>query len=343
MANPINIAKPTVYIDALLASGQHAILQGKDTIEISQSFDLFYTDKEVDAARNLLSELDENHFKKRRVSNKKRDLAEVLTYIRQEDWKGRNLVFGVVDISRICQVTSGLQDEIQLRSELQIIKSRMDALTSVVDEIRTISKTVSDAAEAIKKGAEHHQQPNQTSTYVQVAKKNLKSDSNKKLLHRGRPLPSPPMSQKIAIKKNNEPLSSDVENESNCTTPTNEFKVVTKKKRKPRPIVLGSSQSTEIKIIRKPKVGILFMSRCAPDTTQEEITTHITKSEIKYKLSSVEKCQTRHSSYSSFKICFEIGESKLSAFLKDILNPTFWPSGALVRRFNLSRPSTSMS
>src|SRR5258705_179344 len=90
-----------VIVNALLASMQNAILDGKKTPEIVTTFWNFYEEPAISAAFQVLGLKRSSRRRDRKV-----DLEELLTHLRKEDWKAKNVKFAAIDFKEICLVPS---------------------------------------------------------------------------------------------------------------------------------------------------------------------------------------------------------------------------------------------
>lgn len=98
--------------------------------------------------------------------------------------------------------------------------------------------------------------------------------------------------------------------------------------RVPKPVIIGSNtQRGGLKSVDKFKW--VFISRCAPDTSVEDIVSYITCDGIE--ISKSEKLKTKYSDYSSFKVCI------LDKYFERVLCPDFWPEGVFVKEYDPPR------
>ncbi|CAL8136092.1 unnamed protein product [Orchesella dallaii] len=132
---------------------------------------------------------------------------------------------------------------------------------------------------------------------------------------------TPPITQLIAI--NNEQYE---RNEN--SHPDDDFNLV-KNRRKPKPkLAVGGSAESNIKAVERTRMGLLFLTRCSPDTTTDMIEQYVKRTTYNYKLRDVELWNAKYTdSYSSIKTYFELGNEKLSNFLREVVMPDYWPAG----------------
>jgi len=107
---------------------------------------------------------------------------------------------------------------------------------------------------------------------------------------------------------------------------------VTRKKPKPRSMTIGVAECTTIKTVPAVKVSSVFVSRCDPSTTIEDVRSFL--NEKNWQISLVEKLKAKYGTYSSFRIDLVRTDQPESFFLK----PEHWPADMLVKRFNRTKP-----
>lgn len=56
-----------------------------------------------------------------------------------------------------------------------------------------------------------------------------------------------------------------------------------------------------------------------------------------HELLKVEELPTKHDSYKSFKLCFDLQDLPLSQFLREMEDPSKWAEGVFIRPFRMSR------
>lgn len=95
-----------------------------------------------------------------------------------------------------------------------------------------------------------------------------------------------------------------------------------------RTIVIGSnSEKVGLKTVDKSKW--VFISRCSPETTVDNIVKYFSDENIE--VSKCEKLKTRYDDYSSFKVCVPVTQ------FEKVLTSGFWPRGVFVKEFDLPR------
>lgn len=310
---------------------QNAILDAKKTPEIITTFENYYDETAIAAAFEVLGLK-----RSARKRDRKIDLDDLLNHLRKEDWKGKNVRFAAVDFKKICQVPSGIGDELNLRYELIELRTKFNDMTAVLEDVKNLGKNVQIINDTFAKAL--------TSTELVAQPKpcnSLKTRKPRVLIPR--PPPTPPPSQIHAMKNNKSDTDQDISNEINIEETVNDqFTLVTRRKRSSGKIIVGVGNSAGLKSVSKPlriKTGMILVSRCDPETTCDDVTREIEKLQKNtgYKLHGVETWRSRYQTYSSFKVTYELGEKPLQQFLNELLYDDnvdqLWPAGVLVKSF----------
>ncbi|CAL8148269.1 unnamed protein product [Orchesella dallaii] len=256
-----------VIINELLVSLQHAIITCRITDDIVEAFSAFYEDTEIAEARNIVLTIYEQRSTTRKF-DKKKVVAELLDYLRKDDFKGKNIAFAAINIFKICNVHAGIGEE--LRQEIHDLKVKYSSLTNACGELKKFSDGVENIVEEVKLIATSVAKPTIPS-YLNVAKE---GNRTRHVTGASRPTTpaSPPISQKVAMGTYPQFDQNISEKE------TNGFILVERKKRtKSSTSGVGGTATSNVKSVPKPRVGFLFMTRCAPETTIEEISAHVTE------------------------------------------------------------------
>ncbi|KAI8496757.1 ATP-binding cassette sub- A member 5 [Branchiostoma belcheri] len=109
------------------------------------------------------------------------------------------------------------------------------------------------------------------------------------------------------------------------------FRLVQKRKSRPRSVV-GTARSSALSAV-KVRPSEIFVTRLEPLTQPKDIEQYLNNTLSRKCVVSCVSLQTRYNSYSSFRVAVE------SDALPDVLAPSCWPNGVLVRRFHGTRPS----
>jgi len=94
----------------------------------------------------------------------------------------------------------------------------------------------------------------------------------------------------------------------------------------PSKATIGSCDSSHL-AASKTRPASLFISRLSPSTSAEDIRKYITR--LSFTPTQIVKLGTKFETYSSYHVVFDIGNKTM----KDVLQPSLWPGGVLVRRF----------
>jgi len=351
--------KKTLVVNELLASAQHAILTGKLTDEISETFNYFYNDADVHEARKILYAVVEKRLTTHKGDDaKKKDIADILSILRNKDQQVKITSFGVLDLSKCCRVFSAIGDEIQLRSEISELRIKFAELSTAFQDIKRMTTAIEtmsteiaspSTAASIKNMSvafRSLQSGSNASNTVQIKRPTYLSVANEGTRRRhvtgaSRPRTpvSPTISQKVAM-QSEQKVEEEIHDFDNPDV-NNDDKWQTARRRRPRPrqkIILGNAEDTGIRAAdRRPREGLLFLSRVVAGTSAADVENMIKSKIHDYKLRDVETWNAKHNSYSSFKISFEIGEKSLKAFFNDIITADRWPAGVLIKPFGLKR------
>ncbi|CAL8084805.1 unnamed protein product [Orchesella dallaii] len=165
--------KDLFFVNEFLASAVHAMNTGKTDDEICQSFVLFYDDESTKAARSTLGTLTElpkrTARKNKSTATKVKEVAEIIEALRKFDFQGKGIQFVAIDLNMTCRVHSGLGDEIQMRDELQRMKTRLSTVEELCNVVNDLSTKIDNLSQNVNK-------PNSAATYTAAVKKG----SNKK-------------------------------------------------------------------------------------------------------------------------------------------------------------------
>ncbi|CAL8105662.1 unnamed protein product [Orchesella dallaii] len=316
-----------VLVNELLCATIHAILEGRTNDEILPSFVTFYEDDEIQIARQVVYKLIDKRFAKR-SNAKEKDLNEIIGYLRGADFRGNDIKFAAINLSRVCTVYSGIGDERQLRSEVRELRTKFESLTSDLSTIKQLSSSLEGLAADMKVSNEAIKNL-KAPTYLQAAKQSIRK--GRQHTEPRRPA-TPPPSQIIA-------MNNGQYDRKESSDPEGDFMIVRNRRKTLKPkVAVGGAADSNIKAVERARVGILFLTRCTPDTTIDMIEQHIKQTSINYKLRDVELWNAKYKeSYSSFKLCFELGNEKLSNFLREVILPDYWPAGTLIKPFGLKR------
>lgn len=336
----------TVIVNELLLSLQHAIITCKLSDDIAEAFSNFYEEAELLEARTILLTINEQRSTSRKF-DKKKCVIELLEQLRKDDFMSKNVTFAAINLFKICNINAGIGEE--LRYEIKELRGKYTSLTSAIGELRSITTGFDSISTEIKSFNIAQNKVNPKS-YLAAAHNGMR---RRHVTGESRPPTpaSPPLTQKIATAR-------DVDNEDQVSCEDNDRAIDNDKRpyfpakqRKKRPPMLhktgvGGTAESNVKSILKPRVGILFLTRCTPTTTCDDISSHISEKVKSYKLLDVERWKAKHESYSSFKLCFNIEQAKLSTFLKDTIKAELWPASSFVKPFGMTRlmkPSLTQS
>ncbi len=328
-----------IIVNELLASAKHAIITAKTKTEIELAFSKFYGEAAIIEAKKVLVNLALVPPKITRKVDKAKEIGQIIDCLQQTDWKGINTNFAAVDLERICKVSSGIGDEMQFRMEIIELRNKFETLTSEVEKINKLTDVVTKASENIQNA--NSIKHNGGLFYSSVVSRNVRKAPDQDLQRRPS---SPPLTQKIALQNHNVPVKTPEEEAPHNSTLVNEgFTLVNHKKRKSK-IIQGKALSSHVKSVPRSRTGILFATRFDPETTPDDVAKMVEQNNLlTHTLIKAEELTTKHNSYKSFKLVFDLKEMPLSQFLRDIEDPNKWASGLLVRPFRMIRNHVKVS
>lgn len=181
---------PNLIVSELLASAKNAIDTGKPIEDIASAFTHFYSDKEVTTAREVIAatgvDLGRSGRGKSGNAAKEASILEVLKTLVDSDFKGKNTIFCAVQLNRIHFVPDGLQDDIQMRSEIASVHQKMDdLLASYQNAVSTMASVKEDIAKLtpnMETSLENHgtSAPPAKTTYAATVAKPVTTKNNEK-------------------------------------------------------------------------------------------------------------------------------------------------------------------
>lgn len=268
-----------------------------------------------------------------RKLDKQKEIGQMIDCLQQTDWRGINTKFAAVDLEKICKVSSGIGDELQFCMEISELRNKFETLVSDVEGINKLTEVVTRASENIQN--RHMMKNNEKNLYPSVVSRDVRKTQNRGYQ---RPPSSPPLSQKVALGEHNLlGISLEEEIPHNSTLKNDGFTIVKRKKRKSN-ITQENAPSNYIKSVPRSRTGILFATRFDPETKPEDVAKMVDQNElINHPLLKAEELTTKHNSYKSFKLDFDLKELPLSQFFPDMEDPKKWAEGLLVRPFKLVR------
>lgn len=338
-------------VDELICSAQHAIISGKLKDEIVETFANFYESEEIKNARKHLMLPDKRASRpkdeKSNLDKKRNSIAEILACLLDKDFKMKDITFLAKDLSRIRFVPFTLRDEVQLRSELselrnklddlancftECIKDKLEMISSIGEKVSNFNPSSVNVSDKVSNKCLAEPRIHPKPTYLDIANKQSTYERSNSVT--GNSLSTTPMipSQSEQPLKHSDLNGNENPVDKTWTTVRRKSKSLNKNQ------VVGGAESKRLKIVCKQRGAVLFISRCSPETTIDELKNYITESDFGYKLNEIEKWNSRRSEYSSFKISFSLDTSDtLSKFLRDTIDASKWPAGMFVKQFNFGK------
>lgn len=319
-----------LIINELLTSIKHAIDTGKSANDIAPSFVLFYKDAVIKSAHEALAsylgtvetlnvKLPTRSRKIDKDDAKSTDVKNIVEVVRQIDWKGLNFPFVASDITQVCFVYGNLRDEVQMRSEMQRINSRLSNLEELLKAIPSLSNRIDTAVNAFKLTP-----PTTPNLGVPVVGSNFKT---------------PGFSYKDKLTSNNANTADvdaqikSVRIDNGAPSPQTPWKTVVTKKRSKKKVqcVVGQDESSGL-LSSEVRPLKLFVTRCHAEMKKEQLHEYLSNNR-ELKVISIDKMKTRFDTYSSWKVVINRAENDKT----DIMKPEKWPKNTIVRPFLQSR------
>ncbi|CAL8069011.1 unnamed protein product [Orchesella dallaii] len=331
-------------IDELISSAFQAIIEGRTNDEIANCFAIFYDDSAIISARDKLQNL--IAIPKRSTRRDKdglgraKDVTEIIVALRKIDFRGQNIRVIVSDLNQVCHVDSELEDELQLRHEIRLLRSRLAKVEEMCGSIMGISNKLDN----IETTLNSINSSNVSQSYSDKIKSGASLTSSSLVPSASTQDISEKIPEMCDRPKSINPFVTDPnENRRFLPTPAESsgWKTVSRKKQRIQRHVLGCNETATVKS-SGVKVMRLFVSRCHPNTTPEMLTHDLTETS-NLDILAIEKLKTRFDTYASFKITINKNEVET----KDILNQGNWPKGIFVRpyltnRWNAKRNGNTM-
>lgn len=263
------------------------------------------------------------------------------------DWMGKSHKFAAIDLDKVCRVPAGLGDELVMRAEMQELKLKFQDLASAFDEVKqltiSVSKSADDVVSAI--GTVNQLSPPLPNPQTQSKTPPLDLNLTQKTAREpdGSSRPETPLYSQIMAMKYNKPDSKEIAHGGNAG-----WKMISRKKKpkieKKQMGIVGQLKSTCIQSAepyQRPRKAILFVTRCKPETTENDLEKDILDNISFYQLDQVESIATKFETYKSFKVSFLLDDKSLSQFFIDTMKPEVWGDGVLVKPFSMRRKSAA--
>jgi len=311
---------PRLVISELLLCAMHYLKEDMPVCDIVSEFDTFYSKSEIESAVNVLLSLNVPFLKKNCNSTSRLtkengvakpalctklligEICRVLT----ESYPD-NVMFVAADMDMMCHFPLSGSEAAHVATEIRSVYVKLSALENTC--LKAIS-SVNDKRKVKKKTAlsnvienENQQQPPAMNGRSKVI------------------IPSTLSSVSSAPAK----LTSAADGAEKRG-----WNIVARKKRKPRPVIIGTDENAtnEIKTVPATAVTSVFVSRCAPTTTTDNFRSLLEKKN--WKIGRVQKRRASFDTYSTFRIDIlrSYDEPEFEFF-----KPEHWPMGAFVKPF----------
>lgn len=265
----------------------------------------------------------------------------------KHDWQGKKICFAAINLQDVCKVPAALGDELALRAEVTELKLKFEDMTKLYLEVKHIADKVSEATQQINTLLSLQPGEGNTQCANTVTDENPLSSVEEKTVSEAIRPKSPILYSQITAGGLVTPVEPE-SNEGTWTTVTNKRKPTKSPKPKTgKPKVskqkhlsiIGSASDTTIKSAptNRERRGALFVTKCQPQTSCEDLENDIKSKVSIYNLHKVESVKTKFDTYTSFKVSFLLGDKKLNQFFREVIKPNMWGSGILVKPFNMAK------
>lgn len=350
-------------VNELLSSANHAINTGKLTLEIVDTFSVFYDHVEVKDAYEAFGDYVSNSHpgikwsrsSKVRDKNEARtnDLVKIIDQMRLLDWQQTPMPFVSCDLNRICSVFGSLRDEIQMRGELQRMESRMNALEVLCNKLPNLSEKLDLISKKIDQSNSFHA-PNTADGDSKPTQNTIPNSTTKVNVNLVDSLEvSAPTDEACGLRGDEKrvtvgtclqnlilPVQPSNENESFHTPgeepPSPSWKTHTNRRKRDTPsskpvkrgLCFGKNECDLMSADFQP--GKIFVSRCHVNTTAEMLQQYL-QQKWNWKILNVKSINVKFDTYKSFLIILD----KASKDIDQFLVPDFWPKGWVIREWTM--------
>lgn len=297
-------------VNELLYFLQNAVntLTRTDIVQICNNF---YSDEEVEFAKGILWNRCEDTIKRYRTRNgpemKVHNIADMYEAIKKLDWNICLIRFAAVQANKVPPFDSNKCDLCVIRNDLLDLKKSADLIKDVQKELSQVQLEMQLIKESQVISCDKFET-------VVNATKNLQSQTASNTVK----------SYSQVAQSNLAETSKKMPQISKSSTDWIEVR--------PKKSLIGKQVSTSIKVVRPKIVRYFHVTRLAPETTVEELAEYIKSKNVNQV--DVEQLKAKFDTYASFKVKVTVSES--SEF-DVIYSDDFWPCGAMIRRFFVSK------
>ncbi|CAL8140651.1 unnamed protein product [Orchesella dallaii] len=271
-----------------------------------------YKDDEAKDARQKLTSIGVEFCKAR---SKQNIICEIVNSLKTLDFKGQKVLLAATDLTRICHIPTNIGDEIQIRPDMVRIQQKVCELEEVLKSVRkeisdgllNLSSKVSTYTSEIQQASIQSQEHitaviNHSAEQSQIhnRKDTFESKVKTKTPREFDP-PSTSWGGLDRIRPRMLPIKSKPQEDkpSNPKFVNKEWHHVTYKKKSKAP-TFGAAKSV-IQAVKAAKTSSVFLSRCTPTTTCDDIRTYLVE-EKQWVINDVQCVKTKFQTYRSFQV-----------------------------------------
>ncbi|CAH1250244.1 Hypp8827 [Branchiostoma lanceolatum] len=309
-----------------------------------------YTEIEIEAAKKLVFDTCQpsERPKERRGANKSTaNMSDILRVLHSTDlstlptFVSATLHIPAVDLEHI-DITVCLQELQIMRQEMKLIRACSIDAVRVQAELSSLRRDIVDlkndrmsapttqAPSRATFAAVVSDNPTQTTVHASATRKTSAPDHEHGQCQVGGPAlvpkpkaPAPRHHATPRRRRSGDPTAPDADG----------FSLV--QRRKPRSKAVVGTAKSSILLAAKARPAEIFVTRLGPETQPKDIERYLRDNLSQEWTLSCENLPTKYDTYSSFRVAIN------SDAVPEILSPSFWPCGVLVRRFHGRRPSAT--
>lgn len=336
-----------VVISNLLTSAVFAISTGRTAEDVSATFSRFYNNGEIQLAQEKLISVGcklARRSSRNENSLKEKHIGEIMNALSLLDWKSKNITFAADDLSRICHVPTNLDDEIQLRTEMETMKKRFQDLEelckSMIGEMQNLNEKVSNCSTDFRSTTGIMLQQMQKSTDPQIVPlanpsvsmitKPWQNPERSRDFFKPR-VPPPTTFSSTPLSPSDRRLHPLFREPGEILAKAKHDDWETARPRKKKQMIVGKGQQSSIKAVKPIRTSSIFLTRCDSGTQESEVKKYL-EDENSWDCT-VTKLNTRQNTYASFRVDITFTDKNPQEFL----NPDCWPPETYIRKYHRER------
>ena len=275
-----------------------------------------YSPSQIEESKNVLFKIASSVSSSRKITRKnemksKHNIEDIIKLFQESD--AITTVFVAADLSKLPPITFDSIDVSNLLNGISSIKADLEGLKDTMTKHNTVAQTLADSAATIDRRV--------ASLELQQKPADVTPHATRVLDNNRNTMP--------AVTKQNSYADTLV---NNFKKPDTTWQQINRKRNNKPTGLIGASTTSTIRTIKKvprPRTANVFATRFDPDTTEEEVKTHLVdvlKIEV-----NVEQCKSKYDTYTSFHITAQCEDPSV------FMNPDIWPEDTYVRWWRTPR------